>query len=129
MSSSSVAATSGANSRLFVYEVTGLSQNDEIGQNSYPVRRSGSVFITVPYSRMNMEMRRITRMGGKIVNIKPLSSITADLNPTAPLPQPNPDNQTQKAMQAKAKTDDVPVNIYRPKDPYIGKCLGNYPLV
>lgn len=129
MSISSVAATSGANSRLFVYEVTGLSQNDEIGQNNYPLRRSGSVFITVPYSRMNMEMRRIARMGGKIVSIKPLSSITADLNPTEPLPQPNPDNQTQKAMQAKAKTDDVPVNIYRPKDPYIGKCLENYPLV
>jgi phycocyanin-associated rod protein len=32
------------------------------------------VFIKVPYSRMNEEMQRITRMGGKIVSIKPLSS-------------------------------------------------------
>lgn len=56
-------------SRVFVYEVTGLRQNETNDKNSYPVRRSGSVFIKVPYSRMNEEMQRITRMGGTIVNI------------------------------------------------------------
>jgi hypothetical protein len=30
--------------------------------------------ILVPYSRMNHEMRRITRLGGKIVNIRPLAA-------------------------------------------------------
>ena len=58
-------------SRVFLYEVTGLRQNEINDQNSYPVRRSGSVFIRVPYRRMNEEMQRITRMGGTIVNITP----------------------------------------------------------
>jgi hypothetical protein len=61
--------------RMFRYEVTGLRQNEENDQNAYPIRRSGSVFFTVPYSRMNEEMQRITRMGGKIVNITPLAGV------------------------------------------------------
>ena len=56
-------------SRVFLYEVTGLRQNDANDKNNYPVRRSGSTFIRVPYARMNEEMQRITRMGGTIVNI------------------------------------------------------------
>jgi phycocyanin-associated, rod len=58
-----------ADNRTFVYEVTGLHQNDQTENNGYPVRNSGSVFIQVPYRRMNEEMQRITRLGGKIVNI------------------------------------------------------------
>lgn len=65
--------------RLFVYEVTGLRQNDQTELNSYPVRNSGSVFIQVPLSRMNQEMRRISRLGGKIVSIRP-----ADAEPSQP---------------------------------------------
>jgi phycocyanin-associated rod protein len=59
-------------SRVFVYEVAGLRQNEESDKNNYAFRQSGSVFIKVPYSRMNEEMQRITRLGGTIVNIKPL---------------------------------------------------------
>jgi phycocyanin-associated rod protein len=58
--------------RVFVYEVTGLRQSGENEQNNYPFRNSGSVFVQVPYNRMNEEMQRINRMGGKIVNICPL---------------------------------------------------------
>jgi phycocyanin-associated, rod len=60
--------------RIFLYEVEGLRQNDETDQTSYPIRKSGSVFMKVPYSRMNEEMQRITRMGGKIISIQPLSA-------------------------------------------------------
>jgi len=63
------ASGSSADNRVFVYEVTGLRQNDQTANHSYPVRKSGSVFIQVPYNRMNDEMRRITRLGGKIVSI------------------------------------------------------------
>ena len=66
--------SSPAKNRIFVYEVTGLRQNTQNDLNSYPVRNSSSVFIQVPYSRMNEEMLRITRMGGSIVNIKPLGA-------------------------------------------------------
>ncbi|HAG81263.1 MAG TPA: photosystem I reaction center subunit XII [Cyanobacteria bacterium UBA11162] len=65
--------TTPSGSRYFVYEVTGLRQTEETDKNGYPVRSSGSVFIKVPYSRMNQEMQRITRMGGKIVSIQPVN--------------------------------------------------------
>ncbi len=58
--------------RIFVYEVQGLRQSTDNDKNNYQFRNSGSVFIKVPYARMNEEMRRITRMGGTIVNISPL---------------------------------------------------------
>ena len=61
-------------SRVYRYEVVGLHQNEENDRNNYEIRRSGSVFITVPYNRMNEEMQRITRMGGKIINIEPLTA-------------------------------------------------------
>jgi phycocyanin-associated rod protein len=64
-------SSSSSQNRVFVYEVTGLKQTQYNDQNSYPVRNSGSVFIKVPYGRMNEEMQRINRMGGKIVNIHP----------------------------------------------------------
>lgn len=66
-----------AGSRVFRYEVVGLRQNEENDKNSYDIRRSGSVYVTVPYSRMNEEMQRITRMGGKIVNIEQLTAESA----------------------------------------------------
>jgi phycocyanin-associated, rod len=69
--------------RIFVYEVEGLRQNEQTENNSYPVRNSSNVLMQVPYSRMNQEMRRITRLGGKIVNISPLE---AQATLTAPAP-------------------------------------------
>ena len=63
-----------AASRMFRFEVAGLRQNDEADKLNYSIRHSGSIFITVPYNRMNEEMQRISRMGGKIVNISSLSS-------------------------------------------------------
>jgi CpcD/allophycocyanin linker domain len=62
-----------SDSRAFVYEVEGLAQNDRTSNNSYQIRSSGNVFIPVTYSRMNSEMQRITRLGGKIVNIIPVA--------------------------------------------------------
>jgi sulfite reductase alpha subunit-like flavoprotein len=66
-------ASSAVDNRLFVYEVAGLSQNTNTDSLDYAIRQSGSVFLTVPYSRMNQEMRRITRLGGRILSIKPLN--------------------------------------------------------
>ena len=65
-------SSSSAKNRVFVYEVTGFRQNKANDSNSYPFRNSSSVFVSVPYNRMNEEMQRIGRMGGKIVNIQPL---------------------------------------------------------
>jgi phycocyanin-associated, rod len=73
-----IGSTSQSSNRVFVYEVTGLKQNDNNDGNSYPFRSSDSVFLQVPYARMNEEMRRITRMGGKIVGIRPLDSNSSE---------------------------------------------------
>jgi hypothetical protein len=64
---------SNAANRMYRYEVEGLRQTYESDKLTYPIRRSGSVFMTVSYNRMNEEMQRINRLGGKIVSIKPLS--------------------------------------------------------
>lgn len=74
-------SASAAENRMFVYEVTGLRQSDRTAQNDYPIRKSGSTYIQVSYSRMNEEMQRINRQGGKIVGIHP-----ADSNPLPKAP-------------------------------------------
>ncbi|MDJ0775305.1 MAG: phycobilisome linker polypeptide [Mastigocoleus sp. MO_167.B18] len=167
-------AVRGSGSRCFVYEVTGLRQNQASELINYPIRRSGSVFIRVPYNRMNQEMRRITRLGGKILSIKPMgvseqangkaseevvtstvdNSIAQETNnnkghgkatpqkansevkgfsksPAEQQPKKK-DKKGNTMSQAKAKKNahaNVPVNIYRPNSPYVGKCLSNEELV
>ncbi len=64
---------SNAENRMFRYEVEGMRQTYENDQLSYPIRSSGSFMISVPYNRMNEEMQRINRMGGRIVSIQPLT--------------------------------------------------------
>jgi phycocyanin-associated, rod len=73
------ASSSTSDNRFFVYEVEGLRQNDQTDNNSYSVRNSSTILIQVPYSRMNDEMRRITRLGGKIVGIRPLSENSTEV--------------------------------------------------
>ncbi|HEY9613885.1 phycobilisome linker polypeptide [Allocoleopsis sp.] len=67
-------SSSPSSARCFRYEVVGLRQSVDTDNTDYPIRSSASVFITVPYNRMNEEMQRITRLGGKIVSIQPLTS-------------------------------------------------------
>lgn len=122
-------------SRVFLFEVVGLRQNSETDSLNYPIRRSGSVFIKVPYGRMSQEMQRISRLGGKIVNIQALNGEGEHLNG-----KPSPQTETKPAVpeqsttekpmtQAKSKATDIPVNIYRPNKPFVGKCLSNEELV
>jgi len=66
-------SVSSSASRVFRYEVVGLKQNQETDKNKFDIRRSGSVFITVPYGRMTEEMQRISRLGGRIVKIEALT--------------------------------------------------------
>lgn len=127
-------ASTESGSRAFVYEVVGLRQNEATDQLNYPIRRSGSVFITVPYNRMNQEMQRISRLGGKIVSIRPLSAgseANGNAAPTAVTERKQTEEKSKPMTQAKEKKEktDIPVNIYRPNSPYIGKCLSNEELV
>ena len=81
-------SSSPAKSRVFVYEVTGLKQNETNDSNNYQFRSSSSIFVSVPYSRMNEEMQRIGKMGGTIVNIQSL----ADFQQSNEVTPSNPDN-------------------------------------
>ncbi|MDE5075036.1 MAG: ferredoxin-NADP reductase [Trichodesmium sp. St5_bin2_1] len=112
--------------RAFVYEVEGLRQSETTDKLDNSIRKSGTVYITVPYARMNQEMRRITRMGGKIVSIKTLDNHSPVLSKTT-----NIKEKTKPMTQAKPHLDkkSVPVNTYRPKNPFIGKCLSTTELV
>lgn len=112
--------------RAFVYEVEGLRQSETTDKLDNSIRKSGTVYITVPYARMNQEMRRITRMGGKIVSIKTLDNHSPVLSKTT-----NIKEKTKPMTQAKPHLDkkSIPVNTYRPKNPFIGKCLSTTELV
>lgn len=124
------AATTTYGNRLFIYEVIGLRQAEGEPSDS-SIRRSGSTFFKVPYSRMNQEMQRILRLGGKIVSIRPAEEAAAN-NGAAPLqaaaeePAAAP---TPAPAAKKHSAEDVPVNIYRPNKPFVGKVLSNEPLV
>jgi len=83
-----VSTPNSAASRMYRIEVEGMRQSSESDKQSYAIRKSGSVFFTVPYSRMNEQVRRINRMGGKIINIQPLN--------TEPAPQPEPETKKSK---------------------------------
>ncbi|NJK30751.1 MAG: ferredoxin-NADP reductase [Acaryochloris sp. RU_4_1] len=79
-----------------------------------------------PIDRFKKDLKNIAKAGAKLINIdlpeieeKP---IIAESAPEAPLTQ-------TKLASKKAKKDDIPVNTYRPKDPFVGKCLSNEELV
>ncbi len=145
MYSSSVTnyANTPSGARVFRYEVIGLRQSDGNDRMGYPIRRSGSFFINVPYNRMNEAMQQITRMGGKIVSILPLDANSATSGAvgsgtvpqmTQPATADEKSQVTQSVAPEKPMTQikekkDIPVNIYRPNAPFVGKCLSNEELV
>lgn len=120
--------TNSSASRLYIYEVEGLGQSGKAGDTSAPLRSSGTYTVTVPYSRMEQEAKRIKQLGGKIVSIRPAGKDV----PQASNGSNAPAKTSQKKSMTKAAAKDkkkVPVNIYKPKNPYVGKCLSNDELV
>ena len=126
---------SSASSRLYVYEVEGLGQSGQASDMNAPFRRSGTTTITVPYSRMQQETKRIMQLGGTIVSIRPVSeaaeaSASASSNGgSASASAATSENTSKKKMTQAKEKKKVPVNIYRPKTPYLGACLSNDELV
>ncbi len=130
------AGNSSANSRLFIYEVIGLRDSQSAESSNGKIRRSGSSFITVPYQRMNQEMRRIASLGGKILSIRPFNGsrstasennavMSMETNEQATVENSESTDTVASSAPAAKKHADVPVNIYRPNAPYVGKCVAN----
>jgi ferredoxin--NADP+ reductase len=127
-------------SRLYVYEVEGLGQGGQASDTKSSLRRSGTVSLTVPYSRMQQEAKRIMQLGGKIISIRPADSSAASSSGSgaasngASSSQATSQQSQQKPMTTTPMTPTkdkakVPVNIYKPKSPYLGNCLSNDELV
>ncbi len=125
------AANSTSGSRLYRFEYVSLR-----GTN---IRRSGSQFVTVSFDRMSEVMQQIVRNGGKIVSIQSLDSlngggagnVTTGQNVSASAAETgavNPESSSKPMTETKEKKD-IPVNIYRPNSPYVGKVISNDPLV
>jgi ferredoxin--NADP+ reductase len=136
LSAANSAANTIAGSRVFLYEVVGLRQNLGAEQVSHPIRRSGSISLIVPYNRMSEIMREITRMGGKIVGIRSLNGEEADNGKVSsaaasqPVMMESVQQDTSPAATHHPEFEtDVPVNLYRPNNPLIGKCISNQELV
>ncbi|MBR8826332.1 MAG: DUF1816 domain-containing protein [Gomphosphaeria aponina SAG 52.96 = DSM 107014] len=64
---------------VFLYEVINLPQKDKLKSD-----RTARVLLKVPKNRMSTEMRRITRLGGTIVSIRPLNEVNGKVNQQLP---------------------------------------------
>ena len=126
-----LAADTLSGNRVFLYEVVGLRQNGAVDKLESPIRKSGSVFLSVSYDRMNVEMRRIARLGGRIVSIRPVDTSASASHAVAEAPQANTPLTSARSMTEtkEKKKQDIPINIYRPKNPCTGKCIENTALV
>ncbi len=70
-----MATNNDANNRVFLYEVVIHLQMGKLNQIDGLFQRRGKFYLKVPYKRMSQEMQRITRLGGKIVNIIPINAL------------------------------------------------------
>lgn len=126
MFSATGSSGSSSQNRFFTFEVTGLRQYGS--GSSTPIRQSGATLMTVPYSRMSQVMKQIASMGGKILSIKP-SDDASSVGATKLQSTSQSQSGEKTPAKKKKKNSDIPINLYRPKNPYVGKCLSNDSLV
>ncbi len=82
--------TAAGDNRIFVYEISGMQQNDETNRSDHQIRTSSNTFLQVPLNRMNQTSQRIARLGGKIVSIHPLDAASPSLQQAATKRSPQP---------------------------------------
>ena len=115
-----------SDSRMFTVVVEGFG----IGQ-----QRQAERTFTVPFSQLQPTMQTIALQGGRITAVKAAGSLAADSAPATPsaaVEAPAPSAAPQPAAKpavTHASHAAVPVNTYKPKDPFIGTVTENYSLV
>nr|YP_009531001.1 ferredoxin--NADP reductase [Paulinella micropora]AXY63690.1 ferredoxin--NADP reductase [Paulinella micropora] len=108
-----------SDTRTFTLVVVGLG----IGK-----QRQAEKHFIVPFSQLQVSIRLITSKGGKIKAVIPYSEATPATTSNVPSASvTTPVNQS--APPAKSGHADVPVNLYKPKEPFIGTVLENYSLL
>ena len=118
----STGRASQSDSRMFTVVVESFG----IGRQRRAERR-----LTVPFSQLQSLMQTIAANGGRI---RVVSSELATAEAVASTPVPSAEAAPEAAPSAPAPRAavshaDVPVNLYKPKDPFLGTVTENYSLV
>jgi ferredoxin--NADP+ reductase len=118
----STGRASQSDSRMFTVVVESFG----IGRQRRAERR-----LTVPFSQLQSLMQTIAANGGRI---RVVSSELATAEAVASTPVPSAEAAPETAPSAPAPRAavshaDVPVNLYKPKDPFLGTVTENYSLV
>jgi len=89
--------------------------------------------LTVPFGQLQRLMQTIALQGGRIRAISaeevPVGSATEAAATEAPAEAPAATPTPTPAKKAPVSHADVPVNLYKPKDPFIGTVIDNYSLL
>ena len=100
---------------MFAIEVAGMS--------GAGVKRSTEV-LKVSYDQLNSVMRNIGSSGARIVRVTPMDGTQPVATPsTTSTPAPVTTPAASKPATAHAQ---VPVNLYKPKNPFVGTVTENY---
>ena len=123
----STGRASQSDGRMFTVVVESLG----VGRQRQAERR-----LTVPYPQLQALMGTIARQGGRItavlrndgLPVTPADATAPAPAQVAPVPAQAAPAPTPKPT-APVSHADIPVNTYKPKDPFIGTVTGNYSLV
>lgn len=119
----STAGSGGSDERMF----TVVSQEPQSGRQ----RRTSRTYL-VAYSSLESTLRWITAGGGQVLSVTPASEAPAAPSPakSAPAKAAAPKASSRKAsVTKKPDHSSVPVNLYKPKSPFIGTVTENYSLL
>ena len=126
----STAAPRQGDSRMFTVVVQGYGSADP---------RTAERSITVPFTRLQALMQSISQLGGKIVSVQPSTPAASAPAPSSEKERPAAKKAAPKAAdkadpkpsapKASVSHADVPVNLYKPKDPFHGTVTENYSLL
>jgi ferredoxin--NADP+ reductase len=96
-------------------------------------QRQAERTFTVPFSQLQLLMQTIAARGGRIKSVGGGSDPVVDVAaPAAAAPAPEPAAaapESKAAAKPAVSHAKVPVNLYKPKDPFIGAVTGNYSLI
>ncbi len=112
----STAALRQSDGRMFTLVVEGLQT---------AATRSAERRFTVPLSQMQATLRLINQQGGRLVSVSSADQVPAASTAPAPTAAPT----ATATVTTPVKHEAVPVNLYKPKNPYVGTVLGNYSLL
>ena len=99
-------------------------------------QRRAERLLTVPFERLQSLMQTIALQGGRIrvlssTDLEPTATPATTATPPADAASPAANAAPTSSPTAKAPVShaDVPVNLYKPKAPFLGTVTGNYSLL